>query len=182
MENTCACQNKNGSCQMIENYRSILDRKQSFLSSWQPFDDNGKTRFKRGRQYRDKTNASLVHMHSVYVINPWYEYVDINRYLLSSLRKSQDARIFEIVLLDSDCTTDLCKYELAIIECPCLRNLQTYCAYCRLICQLVEQRNISFSLNCNAYHEDENDLLTVNNDQKSRLLRFQTSDNTTDKV
>ncbi|CAF1107973.1 unnamed protein product [Adineta ricciae] len=182
MENTCACQNTNGSCQIIENYRSILDRKHSFLSSWQPFDDNGKTRFKRRRQYRAKMNASLIHMCPVYVVNPWYEYVDISRHLLSFLRKSQYVRIFEIVLLECNCSTNLCKYELAIIECPCLRNLQSYCAYCQLICQMVEQTNISFSLNCNAYHEAENDFLTVNNDQKSRLLRFQTSDSTTDKT
>jgi hypothetical protein len=33
------------------------------------------------------------------------------------------------------------EYELAIIECPCLEQLSTYCTYCRLTLSATEQSN-----------------------------------------
>jgi len=129
------------SYKIIENYRSILDRKQQLISSWKIFEQNGKVNFTQGTQYRKGTDALVIQFNHICLINPWYKYINVNKYLSSILKQNQCYKVFEIVLLECTCLINSHEYELAIIECPCLEQLKTYCTYCRLTLTATGQSN-----------------------------------------
>lgn len=115
--------------------------------------------FTHGIKYRKGTDALVFRSNHICLVNPWYKYININKYLPSILKQNQCFKVFEIVLLECNCLTNSHEYELAIIECPCIEQLKTYCTYCRLILAVTEQSNrllknsnqqtnISFSLDC----------------------------------
>ena len=96
-------------------------------------------------------------MNHICLINPWYKYININKNLPVILKQNQCNKIYEIVLLECNCLKNVNEYELAIIECPCLIQLRNYCNYCRIILSETEefhrllkdveqQTDISFSL------------------------------------
>ncbi|CAF2881539.1 unnamed protein product [Rotaria sp. Silwood2] len=142
MNEQCCCSDRNEIYKIIENYRSILNRQQQFISSWKIFDNNGKISFIHGSQFRKHTDALVIRSNYICLINPWYKYIDIKKNFLSILKQNQHYKIFEIILLECNCSTSLHKYELAIIQCPCLEQLKTYCTYCQLILIMTEHSNI----------------------------------------
>ncbi|CAF0992937.1 unnamed protein product [Rotaria sordida] len=172
MNEQCSCNNHNEIYKIIENYRSILNRKQQFISSWKIFHNNKKIHFIHGSKFRKHTDALVICSNYIYLINPWYKYIDIKKNFLSILKQNQYYQIFEIILLECNCLINLNKYELAIIQCPCFEQLKTYCKYCRLILIMTkeehsnillsnclfknvsQQTNISFSLDF--FHNDIN--------------------------
>ncbi|CAF1495393.1 unnamed protein product [Adineta steineri] len=136
----CHC---NETYKIIENYRSILDRKHQFISTWKVFHHNGKINFTHGTHFRKSSDALVIRLNSTCVINPWYKYIDINRSLLSFLQQNQCYKIFEMILLECNCSINSHEYELAIIECSCFEQLKTYCTYCRVTLEATQQENIS---------------------------------------
>jgi hypothetical protein len=135
----CHC---NKSYKIIENYRSILDRKQASICSWKLLDQNGKINFTRGTRYRKGTDALVTQSNHICLINPWYKYIDVNKHFQSIIKQNQYDKVFEIVLLDYQDPMTSQEYEFAIIECPCLEQLKTYCTYCRLTLAAMEQSDI----------------------------------------
>ncbi len=140
----CYCNDNNLSYKIIENYRSILDRKQQSISSWKIFNQNEKVSFTHGTQYRKGTDALIIRFNHICLINPWYKYINVDKYLPSILKQNQYYKVFEIVLLECNCWTNSHEYELAIIECPCLEQLRTYCTYCRVILAATNQSSLLF--------------------------------------
>ncbi|CAF3352403.1 unnamed protein product [Rotaria sp. Silwood1] len=145
MNEQCSCNNHTEMYKIIENYRSILNRKQQYISSWKIFDNNGKISFIHGSKFRKHTDALVIRSNKICLINPWYKYIDIKKQFLSILKQNQYYKIFEIVLLECNCLTNLHKYEIAIMQCPCLEQLKTYCTYCRLILIMTVHSNILLS-------------------------------------
>jgi len=128
------CYNTNISYKIIENYHSILDRKQQLISSWKICNQNEKISFIRGTHYRRGTDALVIRLNHICLINPWYHYINVDKHLRTIVKQNQSIQVvFEIVLLESDCLANIQQYQLAIIECPCLDKLKDYCTYCRLI-------------------------------------------------
>ena len=80
-------------------------------------------------------------MHHICLINPWYKYINVNKHLLEIAKQNLCYKVFEIVLLECNNSSNSHQYELAIIECPCLEKLDVYCAYCRSILTATEQSN-----------------------------------------
>ena len=78
-------------------------------------------------------DALVIRFNDICLINPWYKYIDVNKHLLSIVKNNPCYTVFEIVLLECNCLTNLNECELAIIECPCLEQTRTYCSYCRVM-------------------------------------------------
>ncbi|CAF3900775.1 unnamed protein product, partial [Adineta steineri] len=136
----CYC---NETYKIIQNYRSILDRKHQFISTWKVFHGDGKINFIHGTHFRKSSDALVIRLNYTCVINPWYKYIDINRNLLSFLQQNQCYKILEIILLECNCSINSHEYQLAIIECSCFQQLKTYCTYCRVTLEATQQENIS---------------------------------------
>ncbi|CAF3823537.1 unnamed protein product, partial [Adineta steineri] len=165
----CYC---NETYKIIENYRSILDRKHQFISTWKVFHNNGKINFIHGTHFRKSSDALVIRLNYTCVINPWYKYIDINKNLLSFLQQNQCYKIFEIILLECNCSINSHEYELAIIECSCFEQLKTYCTYCRVTLEATQEENISAPTQLSPY------LITFsqNNYNKQSSLKFNTVD------
>lgn len=177
-DSQCCCYDQNETYRIIENYRSILNRKQSFISSWKIFDDNEKISFVQGRKTRKHSDALVIRSNYICLINPWYKYIDIKNYFSSIIKKTDVCRVFEIILIECNCLNSAHQYELGIIQCPCLEKLKTYCEYCQLTLtvtgyssactsnELLENKNphinISFSLNCSNEKKDIIVLQSIN--------------------
>lgn len=169
MNEQCVCDSNNTAYKIIENYRSIVNRKQPFICSWKVFHQDGKINFNYGTKYRKNSDALAIRSSYYCLINPWYKYIDIHEYFRSIIKhKSKYNLVFEIILLECSCSTHSYEYELAIIQCPCLEQLKTYCTYChfilretenlKLICfrdslnNISQQTDISFS--SGVFHSD----------------------------
>lgn len=111
------------------------------ISTWKIFDKNGKVCFTHGTQYRKGTDALVLRLNHICLINPWYKYINVNKHLLSIVKTNHCSKVFEIILIECSCLKNLNEYELAIIECSCLEQMKSYCSYCRFILTATEQSN-----------------------------------------
>ena len=142
MKEHCHCNYHDETYKIIENYRSILNRKRQLISSWKIFDNNGKITFSYGTKFRKNADALVIRSKYTCLINPWYKYIGESNYLLSMLRQNRHCKVYEIVLLECTCATSLHEYELAVIQCSCFEQMRSYCAYCQLILVATEQSDI----------------------------------------
>ena len=124
---SCHCQIR--SDQLIENYRSILDRKQTKISTWKILEENGQICFTRGDRFSQSNDALVIRSDRICLIHPWYKSIDLNDRILSSLSSKQLSAVFEVVLLEENFSSS--KYQIAIIECPCIEQQGTFCTFCQ---------------------------------------------------
>ena len=142
MNTQCRCLETKQGCLVLDNYRSILDRRQQTISSWSLSDRNGRLHLTRGTQCRRGNDALLVRSNERCLINPWYAYIDITADFLSALTPNPSSALFEAVLLE--CSSPP-RFRLAIIGCPCLERWNSYCVYCRWARTLVTEPDLSTS-------------------------------------
>lgn len=147
---SCHCTTK--SYHLIENYHSVLNRKQPEISTWKILDHAGQISFTRGTRYRRGSEVLAIRLNHLYLIHPWYEYVDIDQQLFAGLQSKRSSQILEVVLLERVNPTGEQGFELAIVECPCLEQQGLFCTYCQCTLtamkevQLCATRNIARSV------------------------------------
>jgi len=138
-ESSCYCQNQSN--QLIENYRSILDRKQSNISSWKILEENGQMCFIRGTRSCQTTDALVIRFDHICLIHPWYKDINLNDEILTSFPRKQISSVLEVVLLEDNHSSS--KYQLAIIECPCVERYGTFCTFCRCTLSATEPTKLN---------------------------------------
>ena len=135
---SCHCTTK--SYHLIENYRSVLDRKQPEISTWKILDHAGQISFTRGAHYRRGSDVLAIRLNRLYLIHPWYEYVDIDQQLFAGVQPKRSSQILEVVLLERVDPTGEQGFELAIVECPCLEKQGVFCTHCQ--CTLTAMKEV----------------------------------------
>ena len=136
---------KGFSCHMIENYRSVLDRKQPEISTWKLLDHHGHISFTRGSRSRRDSDVLAIRLNDLYLIHPWYEYVNLDQHFLARLQPNQATQILEVVLLERRHPTSEQEFDLAIVECPCLEQRGTLCSYCQCTLTAMEEAHLCTS-------------------------------------
>lgn len=109
------------------------------ISTWKLFEKNAKISFTSGTYQRKGTDALVLRLNQICLINPWYKYINVNKHLHAIVQHSQAYQVFEIVLLECNCLTNFNEYELAIVQCPCLEQRKSHCTYCRFMLTATEQ-------------------------------------------
>lgn len=137
-----------------------------FRSTWKIFERDAKIHFTSGTYQRKGTDALVLRLNQICLINPWYKYVNVNQHLLAIVKHSQAYQVFEIVLLECSCLKSLNEYELAIVQCPCLEQRKSHCSYCRFLLVATEQskqvlKNVKQQMNnsCSSNFSDEEGMI-----------------------
>jgi hypothetical protein len=72
--------------------------------------------------------------------------MDITEDFLASIKLKQSSIVSEIVLLEFNESSKIRRYDVAIIECPCVKQTTCCCNYCRCILEVTKHEEFYSSM------------------------------------
>lgn len=124
---------------IVENYRSIFDRKENLFYWWEIVEEKEKFDFKRADRSVRCDEVLAIRIENTCFIYPWFRSIDLNEKIFDEIETNRRKKLFEIVLIEKYFPGGNSQIDFAFAECPCSKSLRELCRICRAILDSTEE-------------------------------------------